>query len=290
MIKMKIELSDDTLNTLIAMLSIVRPIPKTKKALQNAAKIVQETWQNYVMGKQELPGVAPLKTPSGRLVNTIKIHTQDRLHREIYSESKSMERLINGTPEIDMKETHTKGPKSRVSMKGVPYVIIPFRWGTPPKKGKQRVGFGKNIMPIQVYKIVKNKITFIPTITTVSADDADEDHKTLNAREEMVGRAQYSDVLGEKGWGDRLSMEGSDMNGMSNMLGEDGKSAGYFTFRVISREKPDGWDKKPHKKSWEKSWIKPATPARQITQGVVKAAQEDVNHILEAAVRMDLGL
>jgi hypothetical protein len=290
MIKMKIEIPDEALNELSAMLSMVNSLPKTEKALQKAAKIVQETWQNYVMGKQTLPGVEPLKTPSRRLVQTIKIHTQDRLHREIYSESKGMERLINGTPEIDMKETHTKGPRSRVSMKGVPYVIIPFRWGTPPKKGEQRVGFGKNIMPVDVYKIVKNKTTFRPTITTVSADDADEDHKTPNALSEMVGRAQYSDILGEKGWGERLSMEGSDMNGMSDMLGEDGKSAGYFTFRVISREKPAGWDKKPHKKSWEESWIKPATPARQITQGVVKATQEDVNNIIEAAVRRDLGL
>jgi hypothetical protein len=62
------------------------------------------------------------------------------------------------------------------------------------------------------------------------------------------------------------------------MAGDDGKSAGYFTFRVISRESPAG------------SWIKPATQGRPITQGVVNASQKDVNELMDAAFRRDLGL
>jgi hypothetical protein len=292
MIQMKIEMQDDLLNELTARLTIVKSLPATQWALDEAAKFIRQCWQGYLIGKRDL-GIEPMKPPSGRLVNTIKIATPGRLRRVVYSESEGMKRLITGTPEIDMKETHTRGPRSRVSMKGVPYVIIPLRWGTPPKKGEQRVGFGKNVMPVDVYKIVENKMTFRPTITTVGADKSD--YKTPNARGEMVGRAQYSDVLREKAWGDRLSseqlgMEGSNMEGMSNMLGDDGKTAGYFTFRIISREKPEDWGRRPHKKSWEESWRKPATHGRPITQGVVNATQDDVNKLLEMAVRKDLGL
>jgi hypothetical protein len=82
----------------------------------------------------------------------------------------------------------------------------------------------------------------------------------------------------EYDWGSRLEMEGTNMDGMVRMAGDDGKSAGYFTFRVISRESPAG------------SWIKPATQGRPITQGVVNASQKDVNELMDAAFRRDLGL
>jgi hypothetical protein len=158
--------------------------------------------------------------------------------------------------------------------KGYPYLIVPFRWGTP-----RTVGF-RNIMPESVYNIVKNKKTFQQTKTTVSADNGD---KTPNARGEMVGRAQYSDVLGSKPWGDRLASDmGEDitdnMAGMSSMLGQNGKAAGYLTFRIISAA------------PGATGWIKPAMRARPVTRAVASVAQETVNEIIDSAVREDLGL
>jgi hypothetical protein len=158
--------------------------------------------------------------------------------------------------------------------KGYPYLIVPFRWGTP-----RTVSF-RNIMPESVYNILKNKKTFQQTKTTVSADNGE---KTPNARGEMVGRAQYSDVSERKPWGDRLTADmGEDitdnMVGMSSILGKNGKAAGYLTFRVISAA------------PGATGWIKPAMRARPVTRAVSSVAQETINNAIDSAARKDLGL
>ena len=53
--------------------------------------------------------------------------------------------------EYDMKQTHPYGKKSRVSIKGIPYLIIPFRWGTPNGKDTKRAHFN-NVIPQKNYE------------------------------------------------------------------------------------------------------------------------------------------
>jgi hypothetical protein len=211
----------------------------------------------YVTGKRDI-GIEPLKNPQGGLSRSIRIEKIGPFNYQVVSDSKIMGYLIDGTSEVDMKETHTKGPRSRVSKKGVPYLIVPFRWGTP-----KTVGF-RNVMPVEVYADVKKK-KFEKSVVT------GETHIEPNALGRPVERQEYE-------WGSRLDMEESNMNGMVRMKGHDGKSAGYFTFRVISRDSPAG------------SWVKPATQGRPITQGVVDTSQKDVNELLDMAFRRDLGL
>jgi hypothetical protein len=55
------------------------------------------------------------------------------------------------------------------------------------------------------------------------------------------------------------------------------KYSGYYTFRVISADGTPG------------SWIKPATPARHITEGVVREVQKGVDNLFDAAFMKDLG-
>jgi hypothetical protein len=180
----------------------------------------------------------------------------------------------NGTEQIDMKETHTKGPRSRVSKDGIPYLIVPFRWGTP-----KTVGF-KNVMPINVYSIVKK---FKKMKTLVSANVSNKKTPNNQNPSQMVGRAQYN-----KGY-DRLSGMDSMMNGMVRSTDETGKdrSGGYFTFRIISAKKSKDWDRKPHKKSWEDSWIKPATHPRHVTRALMETTREEVNELVSTALLGD---
>jgi hypothetical protein len=260
MIQMKIEMQDDILQQVVSRLSVLdgRTMPATGTALRDAADIIREVWRGYVAGARTLPGVEALKNPQGGLARSIRIEKIGPFHYQVVSNSKIMNYLIEGTSEVDMKETHTRGPRSRISKDGEPYLIVPFRWGTP-----KTVGF-RNVMTAEVYSMVKKK-KFEKSVVTGKT------HIEPNALGQPVERQEYE-------WGDRLDMEGSNMDGMVRMKGHDGKSAGYFTFRVISRNSPAG------------SWIKPATQGKPITQGVVNATQKDVNELLDMAFRRDLGL
>ena len=280
MIKIKIETGNELLAVIDMFSSMVgkQGLPATAKAVESAAQVVQGLWYNYAIGKESLIGVPPMKRPSGGYAAGITIERPGPFKREVVNTSRTAEFLEYGTPEIDMKKKHTQGPRSRVSQKGDPYLIVPFRWGTP-----KTVGF-RNVMPVDIYPIVKK---FKKMRTLVDADSPDAD-KTPNAKGDMVGRAQYNTGYS------RLNMEqiiGADdgevsinqmfnMNGMVRTTDTTGKdrSGGYLTFRVISAASPPG------------SWIKPAMPARHVTDGLIRTAQETVDDMLEAAVRRDLGL
>ncbi|MDR0637912.1 MAG: hypothetical protein LBG27_03245 [Spirochaetaceae bacterium] len=280
MVKLNITMDNDVLLQL--QMALARfgegSMPGVSSAMQASAGLVRGTWQSFARGGS-LPGIESLKNPGGKYARSIKIDRKGPFDYEIYSEAKVAEWIENGTDELDMKTTHPFGPRSRVAHtgknRGYPYLIVPFRWGTP-----RTVGF-RNIMPESVYKIVKNKKKFRQTKTTVSADKSD--FKTENASGEMVGRAQYSDVLGSRPWGDRLAADMGEgitdnMVGMSSMSGQNGKAAGYLTFRVISAA------------PGATGWIRPATRARPVTRAVAGVTQETVNDIIDSAVREDLGL
>jgi hypothetical protein len=277
----KITVEGDALGEVISMLSAMsspQGLPATAKAVEQAAMIVQGLWHNYAIGKGSLSGVPPLKNPSQGYAKGIKIERPGPFRRVIVNESKTAEYIEYGTPELDMKKTHTKGPRSRMSSKGVPYLIVPFRWGTP-----KTVGFN-NVMPVDIYTIVKK----FKKMRTLVDSDSPQAEKTLNARGEMVGRATYNKgysrltlkQIGEADDGEVSIKQMFNMSGMvrtPDITGKD-RSGGYFTFRVISaHSRPD-------------SWIKPATPGRNVIEGLIKDAKEPVDTILEAGFRKDLGL
>jgi hypothetical protein len=69
-----------------------------------------------------------------------------------------------------------------------------------------------------------------------------------------------------------------NMVGMSSMAGQNGRAAGYLTFRIISAA------------PGASGWIKPAMRPRPVTRAVANAARETVNEIIENAIREDLRL
>jgi len=249
-------------------------MPATAGAMNAGANLVRDTWKGFALGGT-LPGIAqPLKNPNGGYARSIRLFRNGPFEYEIASEADIAKWIEEGTDELDMKKTHPFGPRSRVSKKGVHYLIIPFRWGTPEGKNGKRVGF-KNIMPSSIYSIVKNKKKFRQTKVLKTT------HNEPNARGEQVMRREYSGADGKGGWGDRLKFGMADgmtdnMEGMSSMLGQDGKAAGYFTFRVISEKSPGH------------SWRKPAMPARPVTRAVAAITQPAIEAMVEAAIMEDL--
>jgi hypothetical protein len=249
-------------------------LPKTAAALNAGAELIQDTWQKYATGEYPLPGLKP----SGSYAKSIRTKPLGEFGHEIFSEAKIAERIENGTDDLDMKTTHPYGPRSRVSKKGVPYLIIPFQWGT--KKGTERVG-PKNIIPKQLLNMMLSK-RFKPS-TVKSDSQSPKAPQSPNARGEMVARNTYT-------WGDRT--RGSDFsgtieqkrftNGMVRF--EEGTAAdnpqgkrygGYFTFRVISANSPVN------------SWKRKGMPALHVAEIVAKVIRKDVEAMVDTAIKED---
>jgi hypothetical protein len=188
-----------------------------------------------------------------------------------------------------MKKTHPHEPRSRKSKTtGYPYVIIPFRWGTPGSGDRKRVGFGKNVLTAGAYRQLLKKEFGVSKVT---ASPNTSGYKTPNAQGDMVGRARYA-------WGNRL--RGSDfagtieektrMNGMvrfENGFDKEGnihkRYGGYFTFRIISAN--------PESQSWKQNkWIKPATPALHVAEIVANKTRQDVVAMVDAAIKEDFSV
>lgn len=278
MVEINISVDNDVLQQFQAALarSGSGGFPGVSAALEDSAEGVRKMWQGFARGGN-LEGIESLKRPRGGYARSIKTRNYGPFNYEVYSDAKVAEWIENGTEELDMKTKHPFGPRSRKAQtgknKGYPYLIVPFRWGTP-----RTVGF-RNIMPREVYNIVKNKVKFRQTKTTVSADKSSV--MTPNASGEMVGRAQYSDVTESKSWGDRLTADMGEgvtdnMVGMSRMVGKNGKAAGYLTFRIISAA------------PGASGWIKPAMKPRPVTQTVANLSRNGINDAVEAAIMGDL--
>jgi len=60
--------------------------------------------------------------------------------------------IEEGRPQLDMLPHYLVSSKTRVSKKGKPYLVIPFRHGTPGS-----VTFGSDVMPEEVHQVVKSR-------------------------------------------------------------------------------------------------------------------------------------
>ena len=242
MIRVSVDLNDDLISQLKENLAGLsggagaKVMPGTSRAFNMAAKLIQKSWQNWAMGGS-LIGAADIKNPNSRLASSIHI------------------RKIN---DFDMSSRVTQSGKN----KGVPYLIIPFRWGTPNKDGSARAHFG-NTIPLEVYKILQSR-KFRKSETTENT------HPEANFKGENIERAEYD-------WGDRIKDEDAgNANGMVKMRSNTGST--YFTFRVISAKSP------------ESAWVRKEVPANDVVSAVEKTTRQNVEDILEAGLEQDLGI
>lgn len=267
MIKVNVDLDQELLSQLRSSLAGLtggtgaNTMPGTAKAFSYAAKLIQKSWQNWAMGGS-LMGAENIKNPNPRLASSIRIRKTSDFDISIETDSRYMEQIQNGMPEFDMKTKYPYGNKSRVSKKGVPYLIIPFRWGTPNKNGGARAHFG-NTIPLEVYKILQSR-------KFKQSQRTDETHPEANYKGKDIERAEYN-------WGDRINDEDAgNANGMVKMKSNTGST--YFTFRVISAKSP------------ERAWVRKEVPANDVLSAVKNTTKENVENIIEAGLQQDLGI
>ncbi|MFZ4618795.1 MAG: hypothetical protein ACOYM2_21730 [Rectinemataceae bacterium] len=257
-----------------------RGMPQTTEAFKTGVREIEATWKSVANGAP-LNGEVLVKNPSGGYAAGVKVRQVGPFDYTVYNDSKGAEGIENGTPPLDMKQTHPYGPKGRVANKGtktnprwVPYLIVPFRWGTPGASG----GHFRNIIPNQIYSMLRMQIRAGQFIRTQVAS---ETHSEPNFWGEAVQRAQYQGENGREGWGSMLRGIGGNIEGLSAMDADTRKKkkgSAYFTFRVISADSPAG------------SWIKPATPAKNVAKKVADYTRDIITEMVEAAIKADLGL
>ena len=277
MIKVDVTLTDDTLIQLRAALNGFsgsnggKIMPRTKAAFNQASKLIQKSWQNWAMGGS-IAGAADIKNPSPNLARSIKIRGIGDFDISIETDSPYMERIQNGVAEFDMKDTYPYGKKSRVSKKGIPYLIIPFQWGTPNSSGGSRAHFGNTITQ-EVYAILKSR-KFNKSMRKTDT------HIEPNASGENIERTEYT-------WGDRITVDdvltaAGDEGISDNVFGmvkmKANSKSTYFTFRVISANSPPN------------SWKRKAVPPNDVVSAVEKATRKDVEALLQEGLEQELGL
>ena len=284
MIKVEVRGDNDELMGVISCLQMLgkNAMPSTHKAFKIAANtIIANQWREYALGG-EIPGApGKLKHPKGGYAAAIKTREIGPAHFRVTNDSKVAPFLEYGTSELDMKKTHPYGKRSRVANKGtkenprwVPYVIVPFRWGTGDDASP---GAFRNIIPKGIYRMIQADMKAGRFIRTRISGNAKTEP---NFQGEEIKRNQYETEDGEPGWGTRVEGIGGKIEGVVAMAAESGRErrrSNYFTFRIISADSPSD------------SWIKPAQPALHITRHVVENTKDTVRDLVSAGMLRDLG-
>lgn len=247
-----------------------RAFPATAAAFGRAAREVQRAWQNWAMGGS-LDGAEDIRSVSPRLAQSIRIEDRGAFHKVVGTDSRQMERIQEGQPEIRMKEVPNwiMGRKSRITNPNdpgkphLPYLIIPFRWGTPNRDGSARAHFTlANTIPLEVYKMVRQKRRF------ARSERLSTTHLEPNASGEMVERSEYD-------WGDAVD-GGGNVSGLY-AFSDVGRGSTYLTFRVISANS-------------KAAWVRREVPPNDVAGALARSMEPRVNEMVKAALEADLGL
>lgn len=203
--------------------------PNTTMALQNSQKQVQNAWKDWLAGKTSLPNIQNLEKTNIAMIQSVETIKNKDFDYSVYSDNKQLEKALEGTPAViyDMKKTHPYGVRSRVSANNVPYLIIPFRWGTPNAKGTKRRW--NNVIPQKDYRV--------SVLPMEVSSKTNKTHIEKNAKGEDISRSEYN-------WGNRITLDNAwDDNSVGMVRMKDGsKKSTYFTFRIISaKSDPNKW-------------------------------------------------
>lgn len=241
-------------------------LPATEEAFYNGARMIRDVWQDYAAGRKELSGVPAMKKPSHDYAAGVKIKQDGAMAYTVSNTSKAAPLLEYGTEGYDMKLTHPYGKKSRVGLhwnkktkmlERVPYLIVPFSWGTP-----KTVSFHRT-MSEDLYDIVRRLKK-----STVTGETHFED----NWAGEAIARHEY-EFKGRYKTDDKTG----DENGMVRMSDLATGKSSYFTFRVISARSP------------QNSWLQKGIPARHVTEGLKRECDKAIVSTIQEALKTDLG-
>lgn len=247
--------------------SLEAALPNTASAFEMAGRYVYQRFSNYLKGSEELPGIPYLDGVTSRIVQSLRLEKKGSFHYSVGSNNMQLESKIKGSKavEYDMKQTHPYGNKSRVSKKGIPYLIIPFRWGTPNDKNTKRAHFN-NFIPQKAYNsAVKGlNLSYVNSLKKYS----EKNYKGLDVERQGYDWAKKGRLTEDNAWNDRSV-------GMVRMKDVTGST--YFTFRIISAKSPEG------------SWIykKPAKPSIDVIGALTNAVKSDIDSLISLGLKQD---
>lgn len=242
-------------------------LPNTAAAFQRASQTVAQMWRGYLEGETTLNGIDFMDGITSAMVRSIREKRNSDFNYTVFSDNIQLEQKTHGskTVEYDMKRTHPYGNKSRVSKKGIPYLIIPFRWGTPNKAGTKRAHFN-NVIPQANYESNVKGLE-------ISAKNALKNYFENNYKGESIQRqgydwAKFGRLKEDMAWNDRSV-------GMVRMKDVTGST--YFTFRIISAKSPAG------------SWIyhREGKPGVDVISALERTAKPIIDRIIEKGIDAD---
>lgn len=242
-------------------------LPNTAAAFNRAAILVRQMWTNYLTGSEPLSGINYLDGVTSAMVRSIKARQNGDFDYTVYSDNRQLEQKTHGQKEVeyDMKQTHPYGKKSRVSKSGVPYLIIPFRWGTPNQKGTKRAHFN-NVIPQMNYE---TSVKGLQMSTVNEAKKYFEDNfKGESIQRQGYDWAKKGRLKEDQAWNDRSI-------GMVRM--KDVRGSTYFTFRIVSAKSPAS------------SWIyhKDAVPGVDVLAALERTAKPKIDSMINAGIQAD---
>lgn len=247
--------------------------PETSKAFGESAKYAKSVLSNYLAGGK-LDGIRELTDKEISSIRGVKIAAEQTgdFESKVTANNPRLDNLQNGLPNVDydMKKTHPYGRKSRVSKEGIPYLIIPFRWGTPNGKGTKRRW--NNVIPQKQYETKLKEFE----ISSFAKKNGRWTHPEPNFKGEDIERKNYkwkSRLKEDDAWDDRSV-------GMVRMRDNAGGKSTYFTFRIISAKSP------------ENSWMyhRDGTDAVDILSALGRTTKPGIERIIEAGLKADLGM
>jgi hypothetical protein len=233
-------------------------------AADDAARFVQATWQQVVMGAMSVPGVDELQVNVGLrrayaesivLAERLNIPQAGQLRRKIIATHNAAMDLEQGKGAWDMKPGLLNGPKARVTKKGKKFNIIPFRHRTTSgATGNQHFS---GVMPKDIHqaaKMLKQGQRLTGTERKYPALN-----KVFTKPDGTIGRYHHKSGI----------YEGMKKSG--------GKGQGsYQTFRIVSE------DSDPN------SWWHPGFSAHHVARGVGDFCRPTIENRLRQAAEKDL--
>ena len=229
-----------------------------QNAVAMAARLVQATWQQTVMGATKIPGVPEIRANinlrqiyAESIVRGEQINIPSNIGGRIFSLKKIAQELEYGKGPWDMKPMLLGGTKARISKAGVRYNIIPFRHAVPGGTSNTAVG---RVMPQSIFNQAK----------------------ALRPGQKLTG-TERTHRPGQNPTSGYQHKNGK-YEGMSKISKtyEKATQSKYMTFRVVTSNSPAG------------SWIHPGYPAYHIAQGVSDFCKGQVEQMIAQAAMADL--
>lgn len=243
-------------------------------AVQEIAAQVHERWVAYAQG-EPLPDGQVVHSRTGEYARSIMVRPLGEFRAEAYSDLPYAHAIEDGSPARDLKKMLDTSPKVRVSKKGVRYLIIPFRFGTP---GTATMG---NQMPESVHAWWQGQKAshvagqFMRRSGLIASDVKTRKQMMTPARRYVWGARLTEAHLDGLGIGGQQKRRLAGMVSFKKPGGVGGGSHSQFiSFRVMTEQ--------------SRGWQMPAQPGKHVAEQVARKFRPIAEEMFKQAMTADM--